>query len=54
MMDRLMETLRMMGSPGVHLGVGLANQRGIGFYRKLGFVELAQVRDVLYLGSKLT
>jgi len=53
MTDRLMEALRAMGSPGVHLGVGLANERGIGFYQKLGFVELARVRDVLYLGRKL-
>jgi ribosomal protein S18 acetylase RimI-like enzyme len=54
MMDRLMEVLRTKGSPGVHLGVGQVNERAATFYRKLGFAELARVRDVLYLGRTLT
>jgi ribosomal protein S18 acetylase RimI-like enzyme len=53
MMDHLLAALRLKGSPGVHLGVGQINERAIGFYRKLGFEELARVRDVLYLGLRL-
>jgi ribosomal protein S18 acetylase RimI-like enzyme len=40
LLDRLFEALRERGSPGVHLGVSAANERAIGFYRHLGFVEL--------------
>ena len=54
MMEHLMEALRTRGSPGVHLGVGQVNERAIGFYRKLGFAELARARDVLYLGRRLS
>jgi ribosomal protein S18 acetylase RimI-like enzyme len=53
MMDHLLAALRSKGSPGVHLGVGQINERAVGFYRKLGFEELARVRDVLYLGLRL-
>lgn len=52
MMEHLFTALRAAGSPGVHLGVGEANTRAVGFYRKLGFTRLAQVRDVLYLGRR--
>jgi ribosomal protein S18 acetylase RimI-like enzyme len=54
MMEHLMTALRTKGSPGVHLGVGQVNDRAILFYRKLGFTELARVRDVLYLGRRLS
>lgn len=54
MMEHFMEALRSKGSPGVHLGVGQVNERAIGFYHNLGFAELARVRDVLYLGRRLT
>jgi len=37
----LISTLRDHDSPGVHLMVGHANQRAIGFYRRIGFTELA-------------
>jgi len=37
----LLARLREQGSPGVHLASGLANLRGPGFYRHLGFTELA-------------
>ena len=37
----LTDRLRTLGSPGVHLIVGDANQRAIGFYRHVGFTELA-------------
>jgi ribosomal protein S18 acetylase RimI-like enzyme len=54
MMEHLLAALRTRGSPGVHLGVGQVNERAIGFYRKLGFAELARRQDVLYLGRRLT
>lgn len=40
---RLLETflteLRRHGSPGVHLGVGVRNERAIAFYRRIGFAD---------------
>jgi ribosomal protein S18 acetylase RimI-like enzyme len=53
MIEHLLEALRVQGSQGVHLGVGQVNERAIGFYRRLGFAELARHRDVLYLGRRL-
>ena len=41
LIDRLLDALRADGSPGVHLGVSAENRRAIGFYRHLGFTELA-------------
>ncbi len=37
----LLARLREQGSPGVHLASGRANLRAAGFYRHLGFTELA-------------
>lgn len=57
MMAQIMEQLRQRGSPGVHLGVSVINTRAQGFYRKLGFHELARVgtgqNASLYLGKRL-
>ncbi len=41
LLERLFSALRAGGSRGVHLGVSSANQRALGFYRHLGFEELA-------------
>jgi len=41
LMRGLEELLRADGSPGVHLGVSNRNQRALGFYRHLGYEELA-------------
>jgi ribosomal protein S18 acetylase RimI-like enzyme len=41
LVDTLIERLRAAGSPGVHLGVAVANARAHGFYRALGFRELS-------------
>jgi ribosomal protein S18 acetylase RimI-like enzyme len=41
LLDTLLSTLRDQGSPGVHLGTHLTNVRAVGFYRHLGFSELA-------------
>lgn len=42
MLERLFAALRAAGSPGVHLGVGGRNTRAQGFYRHVGFRELAR------------
>ncbi|CAM3239642.1 N-acetyltransferase domain-containing protein [Deinococcus saxicola] len=54
MMQRLFTALREAGSPGVHLGVGGSNTRATGFYRHLGFQELArEASGSLLMGVKL-
>jgi ribosomal protein S18 acetylase RimI-like enzyme len=57
MIERLTAALRERGSPGVHLGASVRNERAIGFYRRLGFVELSRVgadRDgTVYMGRRL-
>lgn len=53
MVTRLLAELAAKGSPGVHLGMWIANTRAEGFYRKLGFHELIRVGESLYLGKKL-
>lgn len=40
LLERLLDELRARGSGGVHLGVAVANERAIGFYEHMGFVEL--------------
>ena len=42
LIERLLDALHAAGSPAVHLGVGEANQRAIGFYQRLGFTLLRQ------------
>jgi ribosomal protein S18 acetylase RimI-like enzyme len=57
MIERLTAALRERGSPGVHLGASVRNERAIGFYRRLGFVELSRVGDdrdgTVYMGRRL-
>lgn len=45
--------LRARGVPGVHLGVARANTGAIGFYRKLGFIELERSDDTVVFGMDL-
>ena len=52
-MRELLAELTARDSPGVHLGMGATNARAERFYKKLGFHELARVRDALYLGKRL-
>ena len=40
LIETLCDALRERGSHGVHLGVGVRNQRAIGFYRHVGFHEI--------------
>ncbi|MDO8336832.1 MAG: GNAT family N-acetyltransferase [Microcella sp.] len=45
LIERLIERLEQRGVAGVHLGVEPANARAIGFYRHLGFTEVAVEDD---------
>jgi ribosomal protein S18 acetylase RimI-like enzyme len=49
----LLGALREEGSRGVHLGVGARNVRAIGFYRHMGFEELASESWGLLFGMSL-
>ena len=57
MIERNLATLRRLGSPGAHLGLSTANTRAYGFYKHLGFRELARVGTptdgCIYMGIKL-
>ena len=57
MLSRIMDALRERGSPGAHLGVSPLNTRAQGFYRRLGFEELARVGSeadgCIYMGRTL-
>lgn len=58
MMELAMAMLRQRGSPGAHLGVSVLNTPALGFYRRLGFRELARTGTpndgCVYLGKKFT
>ena len=57
MIERNLQTLRRLGSPGAHLGLSTLNMRAYGFYKHLGFVELIRVGTptdgCIYMGIKL-
>jgi len=57
MIERNLDTLRRLGSPGAHLGLSTNNIRAYGFYQHLGFIELARVGTpsdgCIYMGIKL-
>ncbi|MCB7136229.1 GNAT family N-acetyltransferase [Cellulosimicrobium marinum] len=53
LLETLFDALRADGVPGVHLGVGRANVGAVGFYRHLGFVELASTEGGHTLGLRL-
>jgi ribosomal protein S18 acetylase RimI-like enzyme len=56
MMEEVMERLGRHGSPGTHLGVSVLNTPALGFYHRLGFIELARAGTdadgVVYLGRR--
>jgi dTDP-4-amino-4,6-dideoxygalactose transaminase/ribosomal protein S18 acetylase RimI-like enzyme len=56
MMEALMTRLRERGSPGIHLGVSPLNAPALGFYQRLGFVELSRTGTAtdgcIYLGLR--
>ena len=53
LLETLFDALAATGSPGVHLGVAGANTQAIGFYRRMGFVELKREHGGLTLGRRL-
>jgi len=48
-----LESLRAAGCPGAHVGVDPRNEPALGFYRRLGFVDLAAAPVVVHLGIAL-
>lgn len=54
LIERLLTELRDRGSPGVHLGVSPDNERAIGFYRHLGFVDLGYDDGAVWWGLSLS
>lgn len=53
LITRVMVALAAAGSPGVHLGVSATNERAIGFYRRMGFVDLASGPGYITMGHLL-
>lgn len=53
LMDTLIQALREQGSPAVHLGMSVHNDRAYGFYVNYGFTELTRDDDTIYMGLKL-
>ncbi len=53
LLETLFAALAASGSPGVHLGVAAANERAIGFYRRMGFTELRREHGGLTMGRRL-
>jgi ribosomal protein S18 acetylase RimI-like enzyme len=53
LLTALLENLAAAGAPGVHLGVGTANQRAIGFYRRMGFTEVRAYSHSLVMARNL-
>ena len=57
MLEQVMTLLARRGSPGTHLGVSVLNAPAIGFYKRLGFHELARVGTApdgcIYMGRTL-
>jgi ribosomal protein S18 acetylase RimI-like enzyme len=45
LLEALFAALLSAGAPAVHLGVGLANQRAIGFYERMGFTVVHTYTD---------
>lgn len=54
MMQQLLAMLDEQGSPGVHLGMSISNERAYGFYLKLGFQELTRDSESIYLGVRMS
>ena len=54
LMTAMEELLASDGSPGVHLGTSLRNERAIGFYRRLGYEELGSNGISIDFARRLT
>jgi len=53
LLTTLLSALASAGAPGVHLGVGTANQRAIAFYRRMGFAEVHTYTHSLIMARTL-
>jgi GNAT superfamily N-acetyltransferase len=53
LLTALLDGLAAAGAPGVHLGVGTANPRAIGFYRRMGFTEVQTYTHSLVMARSL-
>jgi ribosomal protein S18 acetylase RimI-like enzyme len=53
LLTALLDGLAATGVKGVHLGVGTANQRAIGFYRRMGFTEVRAYTHSLVMAREL-
>lgn len=53
LLTALLDGLAAAGARGVHLGVGVANQRAIGFYRRMGFTEVRTYTHSLVMARGL-
>lgn len=53
MIEQQLESLGEAGSPGVHLGLGISNERAYKFYEAVGFEELQRDEDAIYMAKKL-
>lgn len=53
LVQRLLAALARAGSPGVHVGVDPANERALGFYRRIGFAEAQRGPEVVFLTARL-
>ncbi|HEV7647001.1 MAG TPA: GNAT family N-acetyltransferase [Actinophytocola sp.] len=53
LLETLFDALRTGGVPAVHLGVGLANQRAIGFYERMGFTMVHRYTDSQIMARRL-
>ena len=53
LLTALLDGLAAAGAQGVHLGVGSANQRAIGFYRRMGFTDVRAYTHSLIMGRAL-
>jgi ribosomal protein S18 acetylase RimI-like enzyme len=54
LLETLFTALRGAGASGVHLGVGLRNERAIGFYDRMGFTEVRHHTESMVLARYLT
>lgn len=50
MMDHFLKYLKDHGSKGVHLGLGINNERAFHFYKEYGLVELFRNSDTIFMG----
>ena len=52
LIDRWRGAVRAQGAAGIHLGVGVRNDRAVRFYRAYGFAELLRAGDVIVFALK--